>query len=643
MNRHQKNTILLFLASLLMACGNGGSNQASSDSSLPPAAVLQVQAVPSAIDSPATGSALAAKAVDLTDAIAILKMIVGLDVNTGGSALTPYQAFAADVDGNGKVELSDAISVLKRIVGLETATANWIFFNGPPTVADKLNPGLPPTVSAAVSSSTNVNLVAVLRGDVVNSISYAYSWSLTSKPTGSSASLSSLTATSPSITADIAGTYVISLDIKDGISNLEKSTVTLTACNSSSSVSSPFANCNSNNGGSVDTNNTSLKITPQVVSGNRHTCVLTNIGGVKCWGGNSNGQLGTGTTCPSGAYVNEPCGLSQSIPQDVFGLTSGVVQISSSTNSERTCALKTDATVWCWGAIYLSDGVNTKIIRTNIPEKISGFTGTPIQVTADKTHSCMLMLNTTVMCWGANSLGELGNGNFESQIYPVQVKNLTGVVSVSIGPAASCAILNNGNLKCWGGMPGNGSSQSGPTSENAPVDVIAVSPPVKSVAIGRSNVCFIDAYSGLKCWGYAQNGQMPTFGTLYGFVPTPGGSANSYMPNLNNNISAVSMGELFLCVLSNSKVQCQGQNKFGALGNGISDGSMTGATLKTPTGLNDNVISISSGTYHTCALTSLGEVKCWGLGESDVLQNGNAGPTTAKTIMGISQDLMLSK
>ena len=174
----------LALLAMLTACGGGGGNQASSDSAPSPAAVLQVQALPSAIESSTTASPVAAKAVDLTDAIAILKMIVGLDVNAGGAALTAYQAYAADVDGNGKVELSDAISVLKRIVGLETAAANWMFFNGTPTVADKLNPGLPPSVSAAIGSSTNVNMAAVLRGDVVSSSAFTYKWALTTVPAG---------------------------------------------------------------------------------------------------------------------------------------------------------------------------------------------------------------------------------------------------------------------------------------------------------------------------------------------------------------------------------------------------------------------------------------------------------------------------
>ena len=244
----------------LASCGGGGGNQASADPAASPAAVLQVQAMPSAIETASsTASAVAAKAVDLTDAIAILKMIVGLDVNTGGAPLTAYQAYAADVDGNGKVELSDAISVLKRIVGLETAAANWMFFNGTPTVADKLNPGLPPSVSAAVSSTSNVSMTAVLRGDVVSSSAYTYSWALTTVPAGSTAkeTLANSTAANPSFKADVAGSYVATMTITDGSKNVATSSVTLTACSASSNSSNPFSGCTSTSGNTGGTDSTS--------------------------------------------------------------------------------------------------------------------------------------------------------------------------------------------------------------------------------------------------------------------------------------------------------------------------------------------------------------------------------------------------
>ena len=119
----------------------------------------------------AAETAAVSQAVNLQDAIAILKMIVGLDVNGAGKALSPYQAYAADYDGNGKVELSDAIGVLKHVVGLDAPTPQWLFFNElDTTVPGKANllPGSVPGLSADLSGSgsIHVGLVGVLRGDV---------------------------------------------------------------------------------------------------------------------------------------------------------------------------------------------------------------------------------------------------------------------------------------------------------------------------------------------------------------------------------------------------------------------------------------------------------------------------------------------
>jgi hypothetical protein len=120
---------------------------------------------------PSGEAAPTSQAVNLQDAIAILKMIVGLDVNGAGKTLSPYQAFAADFDGNSKVELSDAIAVLKHVVGLPSAEPMWLFFNqADDTIPYKssLNPGAVPALTAtlAVTGTTHVGLVGVLRGDV---------------------------------------------------------------------------------------------------------------------------------------------------------------------------------------------------------------------------------------------------------------------------------------------------------------------------------------------------------------------------------------------------------------------------------------------------------------------------------------------
>jgi hypothetical protein len=98
-------------------------------------------------------------------------------------------------------------------------------------------------VNAAVGNAPNVNMTAVLRGDVVSSSAFTYNWALASKPTGSNAAITDTNAVNPSFKADVAGDYVATVTITDGSMNVSTSLVTLTACNASPNTSSPFSGC----------------------------------------------------------------------------------------------------------------------------------------------------------------------------------------------------------------------------------------------------------------------------------------------------------------------------------------------------------------------------------------------------------------
>ncbi len=154
----------------LLADGHAGTTDASGTVSLASITGTSL-ALTASRAIPAAEASATDQAVNLQDAIAVLKMIVGLDVNGAGKALSPYQAYAADYDGNGKVELSDAIGVLKHVVGLDAPKPQWLFFNEiDATVPGKANllPGSVPALSVDLSSSSpvHVGLVGVLRGDV---------------------------------------------------------------------------------------------------------------------------------------------------------------------------------------------------------------------------------------------------------------------------------------------------------------------------------------------------------------------------------------------------------------------------------------------------------------------------------------------
>ena len=226
----------------LVACGGGDEDR--TPMSAPSSEGQRAKAL--GASSGADTAALVNQAVNLQDAIAILKLIVGLDINATGQAVTAYQSYAADFDGNGKVELTDAIGVLKRIVGLDVTSPAWLFFNqpgSPVTLSDKLNPGQPPELGADIigSSAANVALVAVLRGDVVGS-SLSYAWALSLKPTGSKALLTS--AATPVFTADLPGTYAATLTVTDGSLNSSSATLTATLTARMSNTA-PVANAGS--------------------------------------------------------------------------------------------------------------------------------------------------------------------------------------------------------------------------------------------------------------------------------------------------------------------------------------------------------------------------------------------------------------
>ena len=156
--------------SQLTATDGAASWQQAAESSL---SVTASRAIPAA-EADTTSSA-----VNLQDAIAILKMVVGLDVNGAGNALSPYQALAADFDGNGIVQLSDAIGVLKHVVGLTTQQPVWHFVNEIDSLVPakaNLTPGLPQAsiqIDTSALSPIHVGLVGYLAGDVDGSFSGA--------------------------------------------------------------------------------------------------------------------------------------------------------------------------------------------------------------------------------------------------------------------------------------------------------------------------------------------------------------------------------------------------------------------------------------------------------------------------------------
>ena len=214
-----------------------------------------------------------------------------------------------------------------------------------------------------------------------------------------------------------------------------------------------------------------------LAGGELHTCALTTGRGVKCWGLNSVGQLGDGTT------------IWRSTPVDAVGLTSGVTALAG--GAGHTCALTTGGGAKCWGenrSSQLGDGTNT---NRSTPVDVAGMASGVTTLATGSYHTCALATSGGAMCWGSNDYGQLGDGTTTYHGTPVDVIGLAGgVITLVAGYGHTCALTTGGGVKCWGrnyhGQLGDGTT----TNRSTPVDVVGLASGVTALAAGMaSHLC----------------------------------------------------------------------------------------------------------------------------------------------------------
>ena len=232
-----------------------------------------------------------------------------------------------------------------------------------------------------------------------------------------------------------------------------------------------------------------------IATGYNHTCALTRIGGVQCWGSNFAGQLGNRSTADS------------STPVHVFGLGAGVVALAG--GDFYTCALTSSGGIKCWGDNtygQLGDGTD---LERHAPRAVEGLTTGVAALAAGGGHTCAVTATGGAKCWGDNVNGRLGDGTTVDRHTPVDVVGLTsGVASVSAGDISTCALTTAGGVKCWGdnvkGQLGDGTT----TNRKTAVDVLGLSAGISGLAVGGNHTCALTSGGALKCWGWNAYGQL---------------------------------------------------------------------------------------------------------------------------------------
>jgi len=340
-------------------------------------------------------------------------------------------------------------------------------------------------------------------------------------------------------------------------------------------------------------------------AGDTFSLSVKNDGTVWGWGNNASGQLGNDSTTSSLNPVQA-------------SIINNAVQVSS--GSGFSLALAADGTVWAWGAnSYGQLGINTNITQVNFPAPVPGLTNI-VQIAAGTAFGMALRSDGTVWTWGAGAQGQLGNGATSNSSVPVQVSGLTGVIQIAAGNQHALALISGmGQVKSWGsnsnGQLGNGNT----TNSSVPVNA-APGNGWEFVAAGTnfSAAIQLSASTHLYAWGYNADGEIGNGTTTQSTTPTQVSSFTG-----SGSVINLIVGSSYVLAETNTgAIYGWGKNNLGQLG----VGSTTNHTSPTQlTSLSTGVTVLGDGSSSNHSLVLYANQTLYGFGDN---LNGDIGDGT---------------
>ncbi|MEM1349361.1 MAG: hypothetical protein AAGI01_12440 [Myxococcota bacterium] len=325
-----------------------------------------------------------------------------------------------------------------------------------------------------------------------------------------------------------------------------------------------------------------------IAAGGASSCALLDDSTVKCWGSNTQGQLGNGTL------------ESTRTPTLVEGLE-GVAQLA--VGADFACALLDGGDVVCWGSNsrgQLGDGTDERALTPPSEPVVTGAT----DVAVSTAHACAVLASGSGQSWGANSRGQLGDGTTTESNTPVLVAGIDDAIQVVVGILHTCVLRQSGGVSCWGsnefGELGVSMFSDGETVF-MPRSVMGLNG-VEQIAGFARHTCARTSRGGVSCWGLNLRGQIGDGTVTDALTPRPlsaGGGWADVAVGGNHSCGVSSIG---------GSVSCWGANRFGQLGSSTNEDALSPDNVSSI----NNITHISLGEAHTCALEDQGTVWCWG-------------------------------
>ncbi|MRG92960.1 hypothetical protein GF068_13625 [Polyangium spumosum] len=332
----------------------------------------------------------------------------------------------------------------------------------------------------------------------------------------------------------------------------------------------------------------------QVALGNRHSCARTGGGDVYCWGNNSAYELGIGSS------TSTPTPQKVAVAGKAIHLDAGGGMFKNAAGADllmaHTCAVLDDTTVQCWGWNTSGQLGTSSGNWQDKPTTAVSLVGAT-EVSVGGRHTCAVTGKGELYCWGANDKGQCGLGTPSEKVEMPTLVALSDVAHVSAGYEHTCAVTNGGTLHCWGvnGIYGRLGIGDGP---DQPAPKVVSFTAVEQVSAGYEHTCALKG-GQQYCWGNGYQGQLGIDGE---FTWRTAPSDPSALPSA----SFVSAG-----FQHTASVTADGRAYVSSTQVRIGDGTTESTYVPLPVTLTD-VAEIAAGSSHTCARTSEGRIHCWG-------------------------------